>query len=112
MADLWCPLCDWTEPSEVDQYMASNAAAAPAVAAAMCLPPDALLSMHTHQCRHRDEQTLNRHLGMHRVDEWVQALMVARGQLVQMGQLLTARMWPGETLDTGQASKVDGRTGS
>ena len=110
MADLWCPLCDWTEPSEVDQYQASNAAAAPAIAVAMGLAPDAVLSIHTHQCQHRDEQTLNRHLGTHRLDEWVQALMVARGQLVELGRLLGARLWPVETFDAGQLGNADGRS--
>ena len=88
MADLWCPLCDWTQPSAVGQYQASNAAAAPAVAAAMGLPADALLSMHTRQCMRHDETMLNRHLGSHRLDEWVTALMTARGQVAQIGRIM------------------------
>lgn len=60
-ANLWCPVCDWTEPRTFVAYAVSNAVAAPSVAAALGMPADALLSIHQHQNAKRDEATLKRH---------------------------------------------------
>lgn len=75
---LTCPLCDWSEPRETAQYAASNQTAAPAVAAALGLPADALLQIHTHQAMKRDERNLEQHLITHGPHDWLPALMDAR----------------------------------
>ncbi len=72
---LTCPLCDWTEESETSRYAETNKAAAPAVADALGMPPDALLAIHHRQALRRDERALRRHFEGHEVVEWARALM-------------------------------------
>lgn len=77
-ANLWCPVCDWTEPRTFVAYAVSNAVAAPSVAAALGMPADALLSIHQHQNAKRDEATLKRHLSTHGPEDWLPVIMRAR----------------------------------
>lgn len=73
-----CPLCDWVHTPEALQYAASNVAAAPAVAAALGMPADALLSIHRQQAMGRDEHAIERHMRTHPPQDWLPALIEAR----------------------------------
>lgn len=76
--NLHCPLCDWTQEAEATRYTESNLAASPGIATALGMPADALLSIHLHQARRRDETTIEHHLGTHGPHDWLPALMDAR----------------------------------
>lgn len=69
-----CPWSLWEDP----ELAARNAAAAPAVAAALGTPLDAFESIRRHQLATRLERELEQHLTSHTVLEWVTELMAAR----------------------------------
>lgn len=72
-AEIACPLCDWTVAPPQPQY-------APAVAAALGVPTDALASIHHHQNLRRLEADIKQHLSSHKLEEWVTALTQARAE--------------------------------
>jgi hypothetical protein len=68
-----CPLCPWTIERPEPQF-------APAVAAALGVPTDALAAIHQQQNMRRLEHELEQHLGSHKLPEWVAALTKARAE--------------------------------
>lgn len=84
-----CPLCDWTHVPEAAQYAASNVVAAPAVAAALGMPADALLSIHRHQAMGRDEQAIDQHMRTHPPQDWLPMLMQLRATVERVRGIAT-----------------------
>lgn len=80
MTVLRCPLCPWTLTPAAELHAASNAVAAPAVAAALGMPAGALLSIHQHQARQRDEHAIEVHMWTHPPAEWLPKLMAREAQ--------------------------------
>lgn len=74
---LKCLLCDWEIEPPTPQY-------APAVAAALGLPTEALASIHQQQNMHRLESDLRQHFSGHKVEEWVKALREAREEIARL----------------------------